>query len=106
MLRVNDDKDDELFRNAAENYFLGGDKPDWDFFIAQKERLALPAELTGVNLEKKNYAARLSAFVRQVLKKINRKHPGFFRFFRYQAWSGKTKKKINLVFFPLAVLCY
>ncbi|GAC1592177.1 MAG: hypothetical protein NVS3B8_05850 [Chitinophagaceae bacterium] len=30
MLHVNEDINDELFRKAAENYFIGADNPDWE----------------------------------------------------------------------------
>jgi hypothetical protein len=99
MLHVNEDNNDELFRKAAEDYCLGTDNPDWQTFINKMNSGVSPAIHETVTAEKKRNYRFLSFFFTWIDKRWYKKSSTFLRIFRFSVRSGKTKKKINHVFF-------
>ena len=104
MLHVNEDNNDELFRKAAEDYFLGTDNPDWQTFVNKMNSGVSPA-MDETATKKKINPGFLSFFFTWVDKRRLNKSSTFLRIFRFSERFGKTKKKINHVFFRQAAIC-
>src|SRR5258706_9758714 len=99
MLHVNDDNNDELFRKAAENFFLRSDNPDWEAFMNKTNSNIFPSGQEAVTAkDKKTYRLFSLIFAWLRNKAIYCKSSFFSRIAKFSVWSGKTKKKINPVF--------
>lgn len=86
MVHVNDDTNDELFRRAAEDYFLVANNPDWEKVLTKINT----GEASSINKpglqKKKNHYRFLYLF---------NSPRSIFRVFRFSAWLEKNKKKMN-----------
>jgi len=93
MLHVNDDTNDELFRKAADDYFLKADTPDWESLLNKMATAPGPAEDGG--RKKNRNSQRLLYFYRPLKKKGHKILQTLSRIFRMHAGLEKSKKKIN-----------
>ena len=102
MLHVNDDSNDEIFRKAADDYFLGAGNPNFEKFVSNADDTASPSAIeTLIPTEKKKRRYHLPAF-NWGQNKIAYNWPfSFFRILRQRLWHKKTKKKINPGFIQL-----
>lgn len=99
MLPLNDDNNDDLFKNAAADYFLAADNPDWEAFIRQlnTEADASGQELTPLSKDKPGKDHWLS---RVYGKWLSQKH-SLLQTLRFDWWPGKAKKKIEMAVCPV-----
>lgn len=98
MLHVNDDSNDELFRKAAEDYFLGANNPDFSTFNSRiDDGVAAPATETNCNKEKPKRYYQIPVagwfYNKPVLKTVS-----MLRSLLY----GKSKKKVSAGFYIVA----
>jgi hypothetical protein len=100
MLHVDDDTNDELFRKAADDYFLKEAVPDWDSLYNKINATPPPA---GNDDKKKRRYKWLFSFFYQPFKKMDAGIYNSFRgIFGPISGSGKAKKKI----IPVACLSW
>lgn len=106
MLHVNDDSNDEIFRKAANDYFLDAGNPDFNKFVSNADNAARPSAVeTVITTPKKKRRNLLPAFD-WAYNKITHSWPtSFLRIFRQHSWYGKAKKKINPCFIQLQLYC-
>jgi hypothetical protein len=101
MLHVNDDSNDELFRKAADDYFLGAGNPDFDKFIDSGVTTVTPSAVETVAAGAKRKHRYLFPFFGWAHSKII--YNWYSSFLR---WQGKTKKKIEPGFMPMRLYCW
>ena len=102
MLHVNDDNNDELFRKAAADYFLGANNPDFSTVNNKiDDRVVAPVTQTNCKKEKQKQYYRIPApewfFNKPVYKAV-----AMFR----NLLQGKSKKKISERFYSDSVLLF
>jgi len=92
MLHVNDDTNDELFRKAADDYFLKAETPDWENLL---NKMITPNE-SAEDCNKKSRNTRRWLYFCQPLKKRGWKiQQALRRIFSIRAESKKSKKKVS-----------
>ena len=99
MLHVNEDNRDELFRKAAEDYFLQPGKPDWET-VAEKLNTDPPPCQAPPVPERNHYRQPLAAF----RKTWSHCFYSLQHLLRFDWWPGKAKKKINGARSPFILL--
>jgi len=99
MLHVNEDNRDELFRKAAEDYFLQPGKPDWDA-VAEKLSTGPPPWEEHLITKKNKYKQRLAAYRKICTHRFN----SLMHLMRFDWWPGNAKKKINGACSPVFLL--
>ena len=87
MLHVNEDTNDELFRRAAEDYFLREDNPDWEKLLDKIETVTTYSINKAIVSEKKRHARFL----------LFNSPRSILLIFRVGYWFKKSKKKNNAV---------
>lgn len=106
MLHVNDDSNDEIFRKAANDYFLDAGNPDFNKFVTNTDSAIDSSAVKKDTPDKKKKYYYLFPAMEWAHGKITTKWPlSLFRIFRQSLWHGKTKKKINPGFIPLRLYC-
>ncbi len=85
MLHVNDNSNDDLFRKAAEDYFLKAEKPDWDTLLHKINTGELPSAEKTPPKKKKYYP---------LLFLLNSSR-SILRLLRLPGGTEKSKKKIE-----------
>ena len=100
MLHVNEDSNDELFRKAAEDFFLKSDTPDWDGLSNKMQHPAVTSanETAGIRKEKK-YRFGMVLFKRLYDTRLYKAIFSFFHRFPRGRWTGRAKKKIDPVLY-------
>ena len=69
MLHVNEDTNDELFRKAAEDYFLKEDNPDWERLINKIDTIN-PSSIQEAVIPKKKRPSRFLFLLNSSKKSI------------------------------------
>lgn len=93
MLHVNDDTNDELFRKAADDYFLKAETPDWENLL---NKMITPNESVEDCNKKKSRNTRRWLYLYQPLKKGGWKiRQALRRIFSKHPESEKSKKKVS-----------
>jgi len=102
MLHVNEDNNDELFRKAAEDFFLKAGAPDWDGLSNKMQHPAVASanETTGIKKEKK-YRFGMVHFKPLYHTRVYKAMSSFFNQFPWGRWSGRAKKKIDPVLYTV-----
>ena len=106
MLHVNEDNNDDLFRKAAEDYFLSAANPDSETFINKMNAdSGVPVnEIVPTDKKKKyGFGFLISKWLHN--KTRHTKLSFFFRIVSFTLRPGKNKKKINPVFYR-GILAY
>jgi len=100
MLHVNEDNNDELFRKAAEDFFLKADAPDWDGLSNKMQHPAVvsASETAGIRKERK-YQFGMVLFKRLYPTRVYKAMSSFFHQFPRGRWFGRAKKKIDPVLY-------
>ena len=100
MLHVNEDNNDELFRKAAEDFFLKADAPDWDGLSNKMQCPAVvsASETAGIRKERK-YRFGMVLFKRLYPTRVYKAMTSFFLQFPRGRWFGRAKKKIDPVLY-------
>jgi hypothetical protein len=96
MLHVNEDTNDELFRKAAEDYYLREDNPDWEKLLDKIETVTPHSTNKTVVSEKKRHSRFL----------LFNSPRSILRIFRFSSWFEKSKKKINAGIFCRRLLLF
>ena len=98
MQHVNEDNNDELFRKAAEDFFLKTDAPAWDGLSNKMQQPAVASanETAGIRKEKK-YRFGMVFFKRLYDTRLYKAMSFFFHQFARGRWFGRAKKKIDPV---------
>jgi len=102
MLHVDDDTNDELFRKAADDYFLKEAVPDWDSMYSKIVNAPFP---TGNNDKKKQRRKWLFLFFCRLKKMDMGFHSPFRAIFRSTSGPEKAKKKMIPVVHSIMVIC-
>jgi len=93
MLHVNDDTNDELFRKAADDYFLKAETPDWENLL---NKMITPNESAEDCNKKKSRSVRRWLYLYLPLKKRGWKiRHALHRIFSKHPESEKNKKKVS-----------
>jgi len=92
MLHVNDDTNDELFRKAADDYFLKAETPDWENLL---NKMITPNE-SAEDCNKKSRNTRRWLYLYQPLKRNGAKiRQLLYRILSKHPESKKSKKKVS-----------
>jgi hypothetical protein len=93
MLHVDDDTGDQLFRKAAEDYFLPAEAPDWESVC---NKMATPLVSDGSKDKRTHPYMGPFLFCYRVLEKSGSRFVKFFlHSIRMVSHSDRTKKKID-----------
>jgi len=93
MLHVNDDTNDELFRKAADDYFLKAETPDWENLL---NKMITPNESAEeCNKKKSRNTPRWLYFCKPLKKRGWKIRQALHRIFSMHPESEKSKKKVS-----------
>ena len=96
MLHVNEDNNDELFRKAAEGFFLKAGPPDWDD-LNQKMEACISSVPDEVPLAEKKITTKLPLSIfKWLYDKTLKSKSALFRLMGPVRRLRKSKKKIDL----------
>ena len=105
MLHVNDDSNDEIFRKAANDYFLDAGNPDFNKFVTNADSTIASSAVEKDTPDKKRKHYYLFSAMEWAHGKIIPKWPlSFFRIFWQRLRHGKTKKKLTPGLFRYACI--
>lgn len=101
MLHLNEDNNDDLFRKAAEDFFLKADNPDWDDLISKMHNPAIASTNDTTGIKEKKYLFGTVFFKWMYATRAYKALSSFFHPFRRGPWPEKSKKKIEPVLYTM-----